>query len=65
MCISVDFPAPFSPTTAWISPAGTSSVAPRFAVTAPNRLTMPVIRTAGRDDRFGSPLGPLIGWTAP
>ncbi|CAA9302655.1 MAG: hypothetical protein AVDCRST_MAG40-457, partial [uncultured Gemmatimonadaceae bacterium] len=34
--MSVDFPAPFSPTSAWISPAGTSSEAPRLARTAPN-----------------------------
>ena len=36
--ISVDLPAPFSPTSAWISPRATSSDAPRFASTAPKRL---------------------------
>ena len=45
--ISVDFPAPFSPTSAWISPGWTSSDAPRLARRA-EVLSMPVIRIAGR-----------------
>ena len=40
MRISVDLPAPFSPTSAWISPRATSSDAPRLACTGPNDLTM-------------------------
>src|SRR6266581_4417508 len=35
---SVDFPDPFSPTTAWISPARQSTLASRSAWTAPNRF---------------------------
>ena len=40
MRTSVDFPAPFSPTSAWISPARTSKLTPSSAVVAPNRLRM-------------------------
>src|SRR5262245_20817109 len=39
--MSVDLPAPFSPTIAWISPGATSRDASRFATTGPNVLTMP------------------------
>ena len=46
MRISVDFPAPFSPTSAWISPAPTSSEASRLARTGPNALATPSRRTA-------------------
>src|SRR5438105_3678432 len=45
--INVDLPAPFSPTSAWISPVATSSVAPRFATTGPKDFVMPVRRMAG------------------
>src|SRR5437867_4149313 len=38
--MSVDLPAPFSPTRAWISPVRTSRDAPRFARTGPNDLWM-------------------------
>ena len=44
--ISVDFPAPFSPTRAWTSPTSTDRSALRIARTAPNRLATP--RTASR-----------------
>src|SRR5262245_38534482 len=57
MRISVDLPAPFSPTTAWISPYATSKSTPSSATVAPNRLLMPSALTAGpliastRDER--------------
>ena len=45
--ISVDFPAPFSPTSAWISPRPRSSETSWFATTAPKRRVMPRSETAG------------------
>src|SRR3954468_3023958 len=39
--MSVDLPAPFSPTSAWISPLSTSRLASSLATIGPNRLTMP------------------------
>src|SRR5215475_13434050 len=48
MRISVDLPAPFSPSTAWISPKATSKSTPSSATVAPNRLLMPSALTAGR-----------------
>src|SRR5215470_4318546 len=48
MRINVDLPAPFSPTTAWISPNATSKSTPASATVAPNRLPMPSALTAGR-----------------
>src|SRR5262245_21701351 len=48
MRISVDLPAPFSPTTAWISPNATSKSTPSSATVAPNRLVTPSALTAGR-----------------
>ena len=53
MRIRVDFPAPFSPTRAWISPAPTSRLAPRLARTAPKLLSMPAMRTTGAADVSG------------
>ena len=47
MRINVDLPAPFSPTSAWISPGSTSSDAPRLARMAPNDLSIPTIRIVG------------------
>src|SRR6516165_6066047 len=47
MRISVDLPAPFSPTTAWISPYATPKSTPSSATVAPNRLLMPSALTAG------------------
>src|SRR5262249_31270552 len=47
MRISVDLPAPFSPTTAWISPNATSKSTPSSATVAPNRLLTPSALTAG------------------
>jgi basic membrane lipoprotein Med (substrate-binding protein (PBP1-ABC) superfamily) len=44
--MSVDLPAPFSPTSAWISPRATSSDAPRFAWTGPNDFSMSCSRIA-------------------
>src|SRR5687767_13712704 len=45
--ISVDLPAPFSPTSAWTSPARTSNVTPRSACTATKDLAMPVAARSG------------------
>src|SRR5262245_61513817 len=41
MPISVDLPAPFSPTIPWMVPGRTASETARLAWTAPNRLSMP------------------------
>ena len=41
MPISVDLPAPFSPTTPWMVPGRTASEMSRLACTAPNHLSMP------------------------
>src|SRR6476646_7955901 len=38
--MSVDLPAPFSPTMAWIVPASTRRLTPSLATTPGNRLTM-------------------------
>src|SRR2546429_751963 len=64
MQISVDLPAPFSPTTAWISPRATSKSTPSSATVAPNRLVTPSALAAGwliasaRNERY---LHPRIG----
>src|SRR4029079_9739552 len=51
----VDFPDPFSPTSAWISPGRQSTLTSRSAWTAPNALETPCIeRTAAVTSR-----GPL------
>src|SRR5918993_784743 len=47
MFIRVDFPAPFSPSRAWISPRRTANSMPLLATTPGNRLTIPRISTAG------------------
>src|SRR5262245_19016308 len=47
MRISVDLPAPFSPTMAWISPKATSKSTPASASVAPNSLLTPSRRAAG------------------
>src|SRR5215208_970356 len=44
---SVDFPAPFSPTSACTSPARSSRSTPSSAVTPANRLTIRSIRRTG------------------
>src|SRR5579875_3887956 len=41
MFISVDLPAPFSPSRQWISPGATSRSMWSFAVSAPKRFVMP------------------------
>ena len=56
--MSVDLPAPFSPTSAWISPRATSSDAPRLARTGPNDLSMSARRMA-------SAFASVIASTAP
>src|SRR6187402_3212316 len=45
--MSVDFPAPFSPSSAWTSPGSTSRFTPRSACTPPNRLVTPATRIKG------------------
>src|SRR5882762_4389249 len=52
MRMSVDLPAPFSPTRAWISPGKTSSDAPRLARMAPKDLSIPCMQ--GIDKSFGA-----------
>src|SRR3989454_8116778 len=47
MFISVVFPAPFSPSSAWISPARTSKLMSSFARTPGKRFVMPRISSAG------------------
>src|SRR5438067_11803925 len=45
---NVDFPDPFSPTRAWISPARQSTLTSRSACTAPNAFDSPrTARTSG------------------
>src|SRR3954451_23070736 len=44
---SVVFPAPFSPRSAWTSPAAASKSTSSFATTAGNRLVIPRSATAG------------------
>jgi hypothetical protein len=46
MLINVDLPAPFSPTSAWISPGRQLNVTPVSAGLPPNALETPVSRTA-------------------
>ena len=48
----VDLPAPFSPTSAWASPAYRPKLTPSTAATAPNDLVTP--RTSSRGARPGS-----------
>ena len=45
--MSVVLPAPFSPTTAWISPGWSVRSTPSRATTRSNRLLMPRIATSG------------------
>src|ERR1700733_10123393 len=48
--ISVDLPAPFSPSSAWTSPANTSKSTRSFATTEPNFFVIPLSsRTGGLD----------------
>src|ERR1700755_641539 len=60
--IRVDLPAPFSPTSAWISPGKTSRDAPRFARMGPKSLVISAMRMAGwgmGDEGWGDVLGDL------
>ena len=45
--MSVDLPAPFSPTMPWIVPAGIARSTLLLACTAPKCLSMPISSTAG------------------
>src|SRR5918995_883971 len=47
MFISVDLPAPFSPTTPWMVPRGICRSTFLLAWTGPKRLSMPTSSTAG------------------
>ncbi len=47
MLISVDLPAPFSPTMPWIVPLAIFTETLRLAWTAPKLLSMPISSTAG------------------
>src|SRR5439155_20117630 len=54
--IRVDFPAPFSPSRAWISPARRSRYTESLARTPGNRLVIPFIATSGARSSPASPL---------
>ncbi len=49
--MSVDLPAPFSPTIAWIDPGRTERSMPSFATTPGNRLTIAFSSIAGGSER--------------
>src|SRR3954471_22099544 len=56
MLESVVLPAPFSPSSAWTSPAAASKSTSSFATTAGNRFVIPRSRTAGGGgEGWGSP----------
>ena len=57
MLISVDFPAPFSPRSAWISPASSEKSTSFRAWTPPNRLVTPRKVRRGRSLRATSGMG--------
>src|SRR5215218_9017271 len=56
----VDFPAPFSPSSAWISPRFSSNPIALFATSEPKRLVIPRSSRAGAAPDIGlvSPGGP-------
>ena len=56
--ISVDLPAPFSPTRPWISPGSTARSTPPSAATPPNRLARPETRRRATGLDSGGPLPP-------
>src|SRR5215475_8961665 len=58
MLISVDLPAPFSPTMPWIEPRATDTLTARFACTGPKRLSMLMSSTAGAPPVAGAGLWP-------
>src|SRR6266550_9595973 len=61
MFISVLFPAPFSPSRAWISPDSSSKATWSFATTPGNALTIPLASTAGVADACGAAvIGPPL-----
>src|ERR1043165_7990784 len=49
MLLRVDFPAPFSPSSAWIAPSRTNKSAPPSAWMRPKLFSMPVQRSAIRE----------------
>ena len=64
--ISVLLPAPFSPTTAWISPTAASSEASRLAATPPKALAIPRRCTAmGAAVVVVASVMAISGWTGP
>src|SRR2546422_11030403 len=61
MFIRVLFPAPFSPSRAWISPDSSSKSTWSFATTPGNALTIPLAATAGVADAWGAAvIGPPL-----
>src|SRR5215216_640534 len=52
--MSVDFPAPFSPSSAWISPRFSSKSIALFATSEPKRLVIPRSSSAGASPDIGS-----------
>ena len=49
----VDFPAPFSPSSAWISPRFSSKSIALFATNEPKRLVIPRSSSAGASPDIG------------
>ena len=58
----VVFPAPFSPRSAWTSPAAASKLTSSFARTPGKLLVIPTMRTAGGGEAPGNPapLSPAV-----
>ncbi len=63
--MSVVFPAPFSPSSAWSSPGRNVKSAPRNACTEPNRLWIPTSSSAGVTAPSDGRGTPIPGRTAP
>src|SRR3954447_21883962 len=59
--MSVDFPAPFSPRSAWISPRRSSKSIASFATSEPNRLVIPRSSRAGTSPAIGRRLLDGVG----
>src|SRR5258706_3125372 len=61
MFMRVLFPAPFSPSSAWISPGISLKSTWSFATTPGNALTIPLASTAGVADAWGAAvIGPPL-----
>ena len=57
---NVDFPDPFSPTSAWISPARQSTLTSRSALTAPNAFE--TSRRESTEELAGPGVDIVLGW---